>query len=77
MEAMEAILSRRSIRRYTTELVSENNLHELLDAAMAAPSSAHGQPWHFVAITDRKTLDEIPKFHQYSRIVRQRPRTYC
>jgi nitroreductase len=73
MDTMEAILSRRSIRKYTTEPISEHTLHALLDAAMNAPSSANGQPWHFVIITDQKTLNEIPKFHQYSNMVKEAP----
>jgi nitroreductase len=73
MDTMEAILSRRSIRKYTTEPISEHTLHALLDAAMNAPSSANGQPWHFVIITDQKILNEIPKFHQYSNMVKEAP----
>ena len=73
MDAMEAILSRRSIRKYSSEPVTESMLHELLDAAMNAPSSSNGQPWHFVAITDRKILDEIPEFHKYSNMVKEAP----
>ncbi|RLC83809.1 MAG: nitroreductase family protein, partial [Chloroflexi bacterium] len=39
MDAMENILSRRSIRRYTTEPVSEETIKQLLEAAMSAPSA--------------------------------------
>jgi nitroreductase len=73
MDAIEAITTRRSIRKFTTEPVSEHTLHELLDAAMLAPSSSNGQPWHFVVITDRKVLDQIPKFHQYSGMLKEAP----
>ena len=73
MDAIEAVLSRRSIRKYTAEPVDETTLRGLLDAAMNAPSSANGQPWHFIVVTDRKTLDEIPTFHQYSNMVKEAP----
>ena len=73
MDAMKAILSRRSIRKYTPEPVDESVLHDLVEAAMNAPSSANSQPWHFVVITDRKILDEIPKFHQYSSMIKEAP----
>ena len=73
MDAMKAILSRRSIRKYTPEPVDESILHDLVEAAMNAPSSANSQPWHFVVITDRKILDEIPKFHQYSSMIKEAP----
>ncbi len=73
MEALEAILSRRSIRKYSPIPVSDDELHRLLDAAMNAPSSSNGQPWHFVVIDERKVLDEIPRFHPYSSMLKEAP----
>lgn len=61
MDAMEAILSRRSIRKYTSQPVSEQVIKELLEAAMSAPSAGNEQPWHFVVIDDRHISDDIPK----------------
>jgi nitroreductase len=66
MDAMEAILSRRSIRQYTSQKVSDHLVKELLEAAMSAPSANNEQPWHFIVINDRKIMEEIPKFHPYS-----------
>jgi nitroreductase len=71
MEAMEAILSRRSIRKYTDQPVAKELVNELIQAAMAAPSANNQQPWHFVIIKDRQTLDQIPKFHPYSTMLKQ------
>jgi len=48
-------------------------LEELLKAAMYAPSAGNCQPWHFVVIKDRKILDEIPRFHPYSRMLKEAP----
>ena len=73
METMEAILTRRSIRRYTRQPVADEVLEELLKAAMYAPSAGNCQPWHFVVIKDRKILDEIPRFHPYSRMLKEAP----
>ncbi len=73
MDAMEAILSRRSIRRYTEQAVSEEIIKELLEAAMSAPSAGNEQPWHFVVIRDRDTLSEIPRFHPYSQMLKSAP----
>jgi nitroreductase len=67
---VEAILSRRSIRKYTKEPVSDEIVKELLKAAMAAPSAVNQQPWHFIVIKDRQILDEIPKIQPYSRMLR-------
>jgi len=71
MEAMEAILSRRSIRRYTGEPVPEEVIKELLEAAMSAPSANNEQPWQFVIIDDRRILDEIPRFHPYADMLKE------
>jgi len=73
MEAMDAILSRRSIRRYTKESVSDEVVKELLDAAMSAPSAGNEQPWHFVVIRDREILDEIPNIHPHSGMLKDAP----
>lgn len=70
MDALEAILTRRSIRKYTPASVSEELIKELLEAAMSAPSSSNGQPWHFLVIDDRKIFNEIPKLHPYANMLR-------
>lgn len=71
MEAMEAIFSRRSIRQFTPKRVSRESIREILKAAMSAPSAGNERPWHFIVLTDRAILDEIPKFHPYSAMLKQ------
>jgi nitroreductase len=71
MELMEALRGRRSIRRYTDLAVSEETVHELLDAAMFAPSAGNGQPWHFIVIRDRQKLSAIAEFHPYAKMAAQ------
>ncbi len=71
MDAMEAILSRRSIRRYTAETISPEVIEELLKAAMAAPSAYNVQPWRFIVIDDHQILDVIPEFHPYAGMLPQ------
>jgi nitroreductase len=73
MDAIDAILSRRSIRRYTDQPVSDETIKELLEAAMSAPSAGNEQPWHFLVIREREILDEIPKYHQYSHMLKDAP----
>jgi nitroreductase len=70
---MKSILTRRSIRRFTAQPVSDEIIQELLHAAMSAPSAGNEQPWEFVVITDRKILDEIPKVHPYAQMCREAP----
>ncbi len=73
MDALEAIMQRRSIRKFTAEPVSEEHIQTLLDAAMAAPSACGAAEWHFVVITDRSTLDAIPDMNPYAAMARQAP----
>ncbi len=71
MDAIEAIFTRRSIRHFTDQPVPEAVVEQLLRAAMQAPSSNNGQPWHFMVITDRLILDAIPTFHQFAQMCRE------
>lgn len=73
MDAMETLLNRRSIRNYKPVDIPSGLINELLKAAMYAPSASNQQPWHFVVISDRKVLDEIPKFHPYASMTAKCP----
>ena len=66
MDTLQAILTRRSIRRYTKEPVPQEIVQKLLEAGMSAPSACDFQPWHLVVISDHKILDEIPSFHNHA-----------
>jgi nitroreductase len=71
METMQAILSRRSIRRYTEEPVSGGLIEDLLKAAMNAPSAGNEQPWHFIVIDRRPMLDKLAEIHPYAKMLKQ------
>jgi len=73
MDVIEAIKTRRSIRKFAGAPVDEGTITELLKAAMAAPSSKNEQPWVFVIIDDRKVLYGVPKFHPYAEMVKSAP----
>ena len=59
MTDLDFIFSRRSIRRFTGEKVSEIHIKLLLQAAMAAPTAMNMQPWHFVVIDDPGKLADL------------------
>lgn len=71
MELMEAIRTRRSIRKYEDTPISEEMVREMLDAAMMAPSAGNAQPWQFVVINERERLDAIKGLHPYVSMVTQ------
>jgi nitroreductase len=70
---MKAILERRSIRKYTDEPISDQDIKELLQAAMAAPSAGNQQPWEFIVVNDREILNKIPEVHPYSQMLMMAP----
>ncbi len=73
MEALENLLTRRSVRSFTNEEIPPETITNLLKAAMQAPSSNNGQPWHFVVVDKREILDKISTFHPHSKMTLQAP----
>jgi nitroreductase len=67
MDIMEAIFTRRSIRKYTDKEISGELVKKLLQAAMAAPSAGNKQPFQFIVIRERSTLEQIPTFHRHGK----------
>ena len=70
MDALEAIFSRRSIRKYRKKPITDSLIKELLEAGMSAPSAGNEQPWHFIVITNLKILNTIPSFHPHSQMLK-------
>jgi len=66
MQTMQAILTRRSIRKFKSDIVPRKVIDEILHAAMQAPSAYNQQPWQFIVIEERKILDAITKIHPYA-----------
>ena len=58
-DTLSVIHNRKSVRNFTGESVTMDEIDILLKAAMAAPSAVNCQPWEFIIVTDRKTLDTL------------------
>jgi len=71
MDAIEAILSRRSIRKYSNKSISDSLIKELIKIGMSAPSAGNEQPWHFIVISDPQILKKIPIFHPHSQMLKE------
>ena len=69
MDALKAILGRRSIRKFTGENIPDGDVKKFLEAAMAAPSACNQQPWHFIVLRDKKTHEEIMEIHTHSKML--------
>ncbi len=70
MNALDAIFSRRSIRQYTAKPVPHDMVVDIVRAAMYAPSAGNERLWHFIILTERALLDEIPRFHPYAAMLK-------
>ncbi len=59
LDVFEAIETRRSVRAFTNEEVSEEEVQKLIDAARRAPSAGNIQPWEFVIVRDAKIKHKL------------------
>ena len=73
MELIEAIATRRSIRKYTAEPVTKEQLLGILKAGTMAPSGLNNQPWRFVTVQQRGVLQRLSQLTKYSHIIEQAP----
>ena len=60
-EVIKCIYTRRSIRDYQDKPVSGVIIKKLLQAAVMAPSAKNTQPWHFIIVSDKSTIDYLAK----------------
>jgi len=56
---MDAILSRRSIRKFKTDPIPEEILQDVAKAALHAPSGMGKKTWHFVVLTNQELIKEL------------------
>lgn len=56
---LDFIFTRRSVRKYLAKEIPAEMLNDLLEAGMAAPSARATDPWHFIVVTKRETLDKM------------------
>jgi len=56
MEAIEAIMTRRSVRKFEKKQIPDAVLEKIIKAGTYAPSALALQPWGFVVVQDQKFL---------------------
>jgi nitroreductase len=71
MDVLEAIFTRRSVRKFTGVPASADNVNTILRAGSYAPSAHNHQPWHFVVIRASATLEAIAAGHPYAKMMPQ------
>lgn len=73
MSIFEAILQRHSVRAYTSEPVSKEDVERLLRLAMQAPSAVNEQPWEFIVIRDKSLLDQVGSINHWASFASKAP----
>jgi nitroreductase len=68
-EVLNVIHSRKSVRHFTGQAVGEDLLEKIIRAGMAAPTAVNMQPWSFIAVRDRKTLDMLNEGLPYAKML--------
>lgn len=56
---LQSLFARRSIRKYTQQEIPDTLISDLLEAAMAAPSAVAKDPWHFIVLRSRASIDKL------------------
>ncbi len=72
-DLLDVMYARRSVRHYTDQEVSGDQVQAMLKAAMAAPSAMDFRPWHFVVVRKRKLLDKLSETHKYAHMLAKAP----
>ncbi|MDD2960858.1 MAG: nitroreductase family protein [Muribaculaceae bacterium] len=61
----ELLISRHSIRKYTAEAISPEDVKLIIEAALMAPSSKRSMPWEFVLIDDKDKLEILSHCREF------------
>jgi len=59
MDVFEVIKTRRSVREYTGQSIPREALEKIVDAGRMAPSGFNNQPWDFIVVTNRETIEQL------------------
>ena len=65
---IENIMTRTSIRQFTSQPISKDTLDIIVKAGMAAPSAVNLQPWSFIVITEPEVLKSLDENHPYANL---------
>ena len=64
---MNAIFKRKSIRKFLDKEIEDEKIERLLKAGMQAPSAMNTQPWEFIVVKDKKSIEIIENMSKYSK----------
>ncbi len=70
MSILETIRSRRSVREFTDQTVSDQQIEQILEAGRWAPSGLNNQPWRFVVVRNSDLKERLAACTTYARVMR-------
>ena len=73
MDILEVIKTRRSIRKYKPDPISEEEINKILEAGRWAPSAGNSQPWSFIVLRSQKVRKKLGDVLTWGRFLSQAP----
>ena len=70
---LDLMYARRTVRDFTEEVVTDEQVETMLRAAMAAPSAQDLRPWHFIVVRRQKMLNKLAHVHKYAYMLEKAP----
>lgn len=70
---LKFLKGRRSIRSFQDKPLSEKEIEMILEAGRWTPSASHRQPWEFIVIKNKETLEKISKNAIYGKFIKEAP----
>ena len=65
MEFDDVLLKRRSVRKFTDENVTKEQLNDILQAGLLAPTSMNRKPCNFLVVSNKDTLMELSEVKEH------------
>ena len=59
MDAITAIKTRISTREFSSQPISDETLHAILEAGMSGPTAVNARPWSFIVVRDKATIENL------------------
>ena len=73
MDALEAIRTRRSIRKFKSDAVSRELIEQVVDAGRLAATARNVQPWNFIVVTEAAKRRELADISDYGKFIADAP----
>ncbi|HBD93946.1 MAG: nitroreductase [Spirochaetes bacterium GWF1_31_7] len=67
---MNAIFKRKSVRNFLSKTVEDFKIENILKAAMQAPSAGNQQPWEFIVVRNKVTLEKLSAMSPYAGMIK-------